>query len=85
MVLPMRVLLASVVLRVEDGGMGEIVNLRRVKKQRERAAAAQAAAENRVRHGRSDAAKQADRKAENRLRAALDGARMDAGERPDAT
>jgi hypothetical protein len=57
--------------------MGEIVNLRTVKKQRARDAAGQAAAENRVRHGRTGAAKQAERIAEERRRAALDGAKVD--------
>ena len=64
--------------------MGEIVNLRQVKKQRERAAAAKQAAENRVRHGRTGAAKQADRMAERRREAALDGAKVD-GEEPPAS
>jgi flagellar biosynthesis/type III secretory pathway protein FliH len=56
--------------------MGEIVNLRRVKKQRAREAAAQEAAENRVRHGWTKAAKQAE--AKNRLIAetTLDGAAL---------
>jgi Domain of unknown function (DUF4169) len=57
--------------------MGEIVNLRRVKKQRERQAAAQAAAENRVRHGRTGAVKAADRMDEERRRVALDGAQVE--------
>jgi len=61
----------------EDGGMGEIVNLRRAKKQRERQAAEQAAAESRVRHGRTGAAKQAERMAEEQRKAALDGATLD--------
>jgi hypothetical protein len=57
--------------------MGEIVNLRRVKKQRERDAAEQRAAENRVRHGRTGAAKKAERMTEERRQAALDGAKTD--------
>jgi hypothetical protein len=40
--------------------MGEIVNLRRVKRQRARDAAAEQAQENRVRHGRTGAQKAAD-------------------------
>jgi len=57
--------------------MGEIVNLRQIKKQRERAAAAKLAAENRVRHGRTGTAKKADKMAEERQQAALDGAKKD--------
>jgi hypothetical protein len=57
--------------------MGEIVNLQRVKKQRERAAAARAAAENRERHGRTVAERKAERLAEERRKALLDGARKD--------
>ncbi len=57
--------------------MAEIVNLRRVKKQRARDAAAQAAAENRARHGRTAAAKQAERLEQARARRALDGTRKD--------
>ena len=55
--------------------MGEIVNLRRVKKQRERAAQAAEAAENRVRHGRTGAQKANDRREAERRQALLDGAR----------
>jgi hypothetical protein len=55
--------------------MAEIVNLRRVKKTRARAAAAQDAVESRVRHGRNGAEKARDRLAQERQRAALDGAR----------
>ena len=51
--------------------MGEIVNLRREKKRRSRAEAAQAAAENRVRFGRDASAKANDameaRKAASRV------------------
>jgi hypothetical protein len=57
--------------------MGEIVNLRQVKKQREREAAELAAAENRARHGRTVAARKAERLAEERRRALLDGAKKD--------
>ncbi len=64
--------------------MGEIVNLRRVKKQRERETAEQAAAENRVRHGRTGAAKQAERMAEERRREAFDGAKLDDPARGEA-
>jgi len=57
--------------------MGEIVNLNRVKKQRAKAVAVQAAAENRVRHGRTGAAKKAERLAEERRQAALNGAKKE--------
>ncbi len=57
--------------------MGEIVNLRRVKKQRERAEAEALAAENRARHGRTAAEKKAERMTEARRQAVLDGARKD--------
>lgn len=57
--------------------MGDIVNLRRVKKQRARAAAAQHAAENRSLHGRTAAEKIAERLDRARVARALDGARKD--------
>ncbi len=57
--------------------MAEIVNLRRVRKQRARAAAAALAAENRVRHGRTGADKQAERIEQARQQAALDGKRRE--------
>lgn len=59
--------------------MAEIVNLRQIKKQRAKAAAVQAAAENRVRHGRTAAAKTAERIAEQRRQQALDGAKREEG------
>jgi hypothetical protein len=58
-------------------GVGEIVNLRRELKRRQRAAAAAEAAENRVRHGRTGTEKAADRLATERTRRAQDGARLD--------
>lgn len=64
-----------------DAGMGEIVNLRRVKKARARDEAAQRAAENRARAGVS----KAERKAEAKRRAAaemgLDGVKLSLPER----
>ncbi len=63
--------------------MGEIVNLRRVKKQRAQAEADAQAAENRVRHGRSAAQKRAERLAEQRRQAALDGKLRQDGPDPD--
>lgn len=57
--------------------MAEIVNLRRVKKQRARAEAAGQAAENRARHGRNKAEKARDAADAARRDAGLDGARLD--------
>jgi len=57
--------------------VAEIVNLRRVKKQRERAAAASQAAENRVRHGLTGAQKRTDRMEQTRRQALLDGMRRE--------
>jgi hypothetical protein len=57
--------------------MGEIVNLHREAKRRQRAAAAGEAAENRARHGRTGAEKAADRLAAERTRRAHDGARLE--------
>jgi hypothetical protein len=85
MVVPTRVLLDWGCGGEEDGGMGEIVNLRRIKKQRDRAAAEQAAAENRVRHGRTLAAKKAERIEQERGEAALDGAKKSPFVNGDAT
>ena len=55
--------------------MGEIVNLRQMKKRRERDAKAAIATENRIRHGRTGAQKESDRRTEERRQALLDGAR----------
>jgi hypothetical protein len=62
-------------LDTQDGGMGEIVNLRRVKKRREQEAETVAAKRNRVRHGRTGAEKANDKRAEERRQALLDAAR----------
>jgi hypothetical protein len=61
----------------QDGDMGEIVNLRRVKKARQRAAEAEAARQNRVRHGRTAAEKANDDRARQRQAQAIDAARLD--------
>jgi Domain of unknown function (DUF4169) len=55
--------------------MGEIVNLRRAKKQRARDEAAVAAKQNRVRHGRTKVEKANDKRAEQRRAALLDASR----------
>ncbi len=63
--------------------MGEIVNLRRMKKRRARAEAADAARESRVRHGRTAAERQNDQRAEQRARDRLTATRLP-GAGPDA-
>ncbi len=60
--------------------MGEIVNLRRVKKARQRAAEAAVAEQNRARHGRTAAEKANDDRTRQRQAQATDGARL--GEKP---
>ncbi len=62
--------------------MGEMVNLRRVKKARARDAAAETARENRVRHGRTAAEKARDAQARQRQDAAAEGARLDKDRAP---
>ena len=57
--------------------MGEIVNLRGVRRQRDRETEAQTAADNRSRHGRTRAEKARDEADAARQRAILDGARID--------
>jgi hypothetical protein len=57
--------------------VGEIVNLRRAKKQLARQQAAQAARENRALHGRSSAQKANDSWAAQRQRDELEGKRRD--------
>jgi hypothetical protein len=57
--------------------MAEIVNLRQVKKQRARAAAADHAAQNRARFGRTPAEKRAEAVEAARRRALLDGAKRE--------
>ena len=58
--------------------MGEIVNLNRTRKQRDREAATRQAAENRVVHGRTGAERLALKQAAGRRAALLDGARLEA-------
>ena len=59
--------------------MGEIVNLKRAKKQRNREAAEMAARESRVRHGRTATQKTNDARAEQRRLEALEGKRPERG------
>ena len=56
--------------------MGDIVNLRRFRKQAERAQAAKRADENRARHGRTKAERERDVATEARLREKLDQHRI---------
>ena len=63
--------------------MGDIVNLRQVRKARDKAEKEARAAENRIRHGRSGASKAADQLARERREALLDGARREEPERPE--
>ncbi|MBN8889106.1 MAG: hypothetical protein BGP12_02480 [Rhodospirillales bacterium 70-18] len=62
--------------------MGEIVNLRRVKKQRAREAAAAVAAANRARHGRTTAEARRDALEAARRESAAEGTRLERDE-PD--
>ena len=57
--------------------MGNVVNLRRVRKARARAAADAQAATNRALHGRTKAQKRADDAAAERLARSVDGAELD--------
>ena len=57
--------------------MGEIVNLRRVKKRLAKVRAEVDAAENRVRFGRTKGEKSADAREKVRLESAVDGAQLD--------
>ncbi len=58
--------------------MGEIVNLRTRRRQRDRTEASQQAADNRARFGRTPAEVERDRQDQARQQAVLDGARLDA-------
>ncbi len=57
--------------------MGEIVNLRTRRRQRDRAGASQQAADNRARFGRTREEVARDRQHQARQQAVLDGARLD--------
>lgn len=57
--------------------MAEIVNLNRMRKAKARDRAEAEAAANRVKHGRTKAEKANDRRAEERRRALLDGAKRE--------
>lgn len=57
--------------------MAEVINLRLARKAKARASAAQQAAENRVRHGRSKAERQIQQDEADRAARVLDGAKRD--------
>jgi hypothetical protein len=57
--------------------MGEIVNLRRVKKAKQRQAEAAVAQQNRIRHGRTAPQKANDERTRQRATQAADAARLD--------
>lgn len=59
--------------RGQNGGMGDIVNLRHARKQRARETARQEARQNRARHGRTAIEKSEDRRHSERAEAALSG------------
>ncbi len=57
--------------------MGEIVNLRKARKAKARAEAAETAAENRARHGRTLAERARERKETEQAKRSLDGAKQE--------
>ena len=61
--------------------MGDIINLRRVRKQARRAAQAEEAAANRLAHGRTKAQRELQRKRAERSLRDLDAHKIDTGER----
>ena len=63
--------------------MGDVVNLNRFRKQRERSSTSQRGAESRVRAGRAKAERQAARAEATRAEAALDGKRIERDARDD--
>jgi len=68
------------VASMQDGGMGEIVNLRQARKRLARTAAEREAERNRARFGRSAADKLADRQQQQRQRAVVDHAKLEPDE-----
>jgi hypothetical protein len=57
--------------------MGDVVNLNKVRKDRQKAEAKSAAAANRAAHGRSKTAREAEAAEKRRLKALLDGAKRE--------
>jgi hypothetical protein len=66
----------------KDDAVAEIINLRRVKRRVAREDSAQAAQENRVRHGRTKVEAHADKRDEERRIALVDGARLEPSSKP---
>jgi hypothetical protein len=69
----------------QDGRMGEIVNLRQVKRQRAKAAAAAEAAARRDKHGQTAATKRAAKREEAARDKVLDQARLQPDDKPQGT
>ena len=61
--------------------MGDIINLRRVRKEAERAARAENAAANRLAHGQTKVQRELNRKRAERSARDLDAHKIDTGER----
>jgi hypothetical protein len=61
--------------------MGQVVNLRRRRKQALRQQAIDKAAENRLKHGRSKAEREAEATSSAKARRHIEGHRLDAGDR----
>lgn len=57
--------------------MADVVNLNQYRKRRERRASAKSAAENRLRHGRSKAERENDRRLSEKEKKGLDDKRLD--------
>lgn len=62
--------------------VGDVINLGRARKRKQRAAEQQRADENAIRHGRTKAEKARERIEQARLHAAVDGARREPGPAP---
>lgn len=69
----------------QNASMGDIVNLRRVRKQKARDEADRHAAENRARFGRSKAERQAEASRRRVEAGTLDGAHLEGGDAQDET
>ena len=66
--------------RVRDRVMGDIVNLRKFRKQAKKREDAEHAAANRIVHGRSKAEREMDDKRTNKLHRHLDAHKIDSGD-----
>ena len=65
--------------------MGDVVNLNRFRKRKREEEAARVAKENSIRHGRTRAERQAERRRREKHDAELDGARLDDEPKPDSS